>query len=237
MTTTYAQLWRYIPSGHVMYCPCRDPRKEYARSLSVPLQACHFWYIAPVCSFSLFLFKGRTNLRDPQVSTPIPFINCIPNVSEEDRDIRTMKNDYSPSSSPSTHNENMHEEGRTYRATSVAGLPPLQEHGPVIDHKIPQDDVVQAQPDLAWSRVRNFMREPFSEFLGKHIESKASCLVFADNPDRHIHPHHVRRRRRGSGCPIRRREWRLPIYIMGLGPGSHAWCLYIRYLRRTSESR
>jgi len=148
-----------------------------------------------------------------------------------------MKDDYSPSSSPSTHNENMGEDGRNYRATSVAGLTPLQQHGPVIDHKIPQDDVVQAQPDLAWSRVRHFMREPFSEFLGKHIKLEASGLGFADNPDRHIHPHHVWRRRRGSGCPIWRRERRLPIYIMGLGPGSHAWCLYIRYLGRTSQPR
>lgn len=58
-------------------------------------------------------------------------------------------------------------DGREYRATSVAGLPPLQEHGPLVDHKIPQDDVVQAQPDLTWSRIRHYMREPFAEFFGK----------------------------------------------------------------------
>jgi len=87
-----------------------------------------------------------------------------------------MKDDYSNSSSPSAHEENMHDEGRTYKATSVAGLPPLQEHGPVIDHKIPQDDVVQAQPDLAWSKIRHAMREPFSEFLGKHFEPGGTWL-------------------------------------------------------------
>lgn len=32
------------------------------------------------------------------------------------------------------------------RRTSVVGQPAHQEHGPLVDHKIPQDDVVQAQP-------------------------------------------------------------------------------------------
>ncbi|KAK5941114.1 glycerol channel [Knufia obscura] len=66
-------------------------------------------------------------------------------------------------------------DGREYRATSVAGLPPLQEHGPLVDHKIPQDDVVQAQPDLTWSRIRHYMREPFAEFFGTFI-----LIMFGD---------------------------------------------------------
>ena len=44
---------------------------------------------------------------------------------------------------------------------------PHAEHGPLVDHKIPQDDVVQAQPDLAWSRMRHILREPLSEFFGE----------------------------------------------------------------------
>jgi len=85
-----------------------------------------------------------------------------------------MSKEYdSPNSTPpTTHAENM-AEGREYRATSVAGMPPLQEHGPMIDHKIPQDDVVQAAPDLAWSRIRHYMREPFSEFFGE-------CSIYSD---------------------------------------------------------
>ena len=43
------------------------------------------------------------------------------------------------------------------------------EHGAPVDHKGPQEDVVQASPDLAWSRVRRYLREPFSEFLGTFI--------------------------------------------------------------------
>lgn len=54
-------------------------------------------------------------------------------------------------------------------------MQPHAEHGPAIDHKIPQDDVVQAQPDLAWSRVRQYLREPFSEFFGTFI-----LIMFGD---------------------------------------------------------
>ena len=46
---------------------------------------------------------------------------------------------------------------------------PHAEHGVAIDHKIPQDDVVQAEPDLLWSRIRHNLREPFSEFFGVFI--------------------------------------------------------------------
>ena len=80
----------------------------------------------------------------------------------------SSKNGSSNSSPQTTHTEHMHPEPH-YRATSVAGLPPLQEHGVAIDHKIPQDDVVTANPDLRWSKIRHFMREPFAEFFGKHF--------------------------------------------------------------------
>ena len=71
--------------------------------------------------------------------------------------------------------------------------PPLPhaEHGPVIDHKIPQEDAIQASPELLWSRIRHGLREPFAEFwVGRHwfeffednlLTRRAGCL----------HPHHV----------------------------------------------
>lgn len=43
------------------------------------------------------------------------------------------------------------------------------EHGPGIDHNIPQRDAVQARPDLWWSRMRHMAREPLSEFFGVFI--------------------------------------------------------------------
>lgn len=61
------------------------------------------------------------------------------------------------------------------RRTSVVGQPAHQEHGPLVDHKIDQDLVVQSQPDLAWSRCRHFLREPLSEFFGVFI-----LILFGD---------------------------------------------------------
>ncbi|KAH6683011.1 aquaporin-like protein [Halenospora varia] len=52
---------------------------------------------------------------------------------------------------------------------------PYAEHGPGIDHKIPQDEVVPKEPELWWSRVRRTMREPFSEFFGVFI-----LILFGD---------------------------------------------------------
>jgi aquaglyceroporin related protein, other eukaryote len=61
------------------------------------------------------------------------------------------------------------------RRTSVFGQPAFAEHGALINHQIPQADVVQAEPDLLWSRIRQFMREPFSEFFGVFI-----LILFGD---------------------------------------------------------
>lgn len=52
---------------------------------------------------------------------------------------------------------------------------PYAEHGPGIDHKIPQDEVVQSKPDLWWSRTRHRFREPLSEFFGVFI-----LILFGD---------------------------------------------------------
>ncbi|TAQ85921.1 hypothetical protein B7494_g5756 [Chlorociboria aeruginascens] len=49
------------------------------------------------------------------------------------------------------------------------------EHGPGIDHQIPQDDIKPARPDLWWSRIRHTYREPLSEFMGCFI-----MLLFGD---------------------------------------------------------
>lgn len=62
-----------------------------------------------------------------------------------------------------------------YRRTSMANMPAHAEHGPLIDHKIPQEEAVRAQPDLLWSRIRHFLREPFSEFFGVFI-----LILFGD---------------------------------------------------------
>lgn len=53
--------------------------------------------------------------------------------------------------------------------------PAYAEHGPLVDHNIPQDNAIPAQPDLAWSKIRRFMREPFSEFFGVFI-----LILFGD---------------------------------------------------------
>ncbi len=61
------------------------------------------------------------------------------------------------------------------RRTSVIGQLPHAEHGPLIDHKIPQADAVEQEPDLLWSRIRRYFRDPFSEFFGVFI-----LILFGD---------------------------------------------------------
>jgi aquaglyceroporin related protein len=57
---------------------------------------------------------------------------------------------------------------------SVA-IHPHAEHGALIDHDIPQEEAVQAEPDLLWSRIRHYFRDPFSEFFGVFI-----LILFGD---------------------------------------------------------
>jgi aquaglyceroporin related protein len=71
--------------------------------------------------------------------------------------------------SEATRHGHHHVETTEKRSTSVFGQRPHAEHGALIDHKIPQADAVEAEPDLLWSRVRHVMREPFSEFFGVFI--------------------------------------------------------------------
>ncbi|KEF63544.1 aquaglyceroporin like protein, other eukaryote [Exophiala aquamarina CBS 119918] len=80
----------------------------------------------------------------------------------------------SPASTPPT----THDEGvvhRSYRHSTVDGQPGYSEHGALVDHKVPQEEIVQSEPDLLWSRVRHYLREPFSEFFGVFI-----LILFGD---------------------------------------------------------
>lgn len=79
-----------------------------------------------------------------------------------------------PSMSLTAHAENVSTPAK-YRTTTVPGEPAYAEHGALIDHKGPQENVVQAAPDLLWSRAWYFLREPFSEFFGVFI-----LLMFGD---------------------------------------------------------
>ncbi|KAK5256824.1 glycerol channel [Cryomyces antarcticus] len=77
-----------------------------------------------------------------------------------------------PSSSEASSPEVLQIENVEHRA---AREPAHAEHGPLIDHQIPQADAIQAHPELYWSRIRRLCREPFSEFLGTFI-----LLMFGD---------------------------------------------------------
>lgn len=61
------------------------------------------------------------------------------------------------------------------RHSSVPGQLPYAEKGPLINHDIPQADVAQQEPDLAWSRIRHYFREPLAEFFGVFI-----LILFGD---------------------------------------------------------
>ncbi|KAG9230369.1 aquaporin-like protein [Amylocarpus encephaloides] len=65
-----------------------------------------------------------------------------------------------------SHDEDFH---------TVKDVEPYAEHGPGIDYRIPQDGIVPAEPELAWSRIRRVMREPCSEFFGVFI-----LILFGD---------------------------------------------------------
>lgn len=74
-----------------------------------------------------------------------------------------------PTKSPTvSHNSDIHTKGEV---SSVSGsdVAACAEHGPGIDHKIAQDNVIESAPELLWSRIRHYMREPFSEFFGVFI--------------------------------------------------------------------
>ena len=60
-----------------------------------------------------------------------------------------------------------------FRHTSAPGHPAYAEHGALIDPE--EKDIVEAQPDLWWSRIRDRYRFYFAEFLGTFI-----LIMFGD---------------------------------------------------------
>lgn len=75
----------------------------------------------------------------------------------------------SKNSSPNLSMQESTLDGHNTQTTHSVGSGAYAEHGPGIDHKIPQDLEKQCKPDLQWSRIRHSMREPFSEFFGVFI--------------------------------------------------------------------
>ncbi len=108
-------------------------------------------------------------------------IHTIPraaNLANDAGIMSSLEKESMSSTPPTTHNEGIlphHHHPHEYRHSTVPGQPAYAEHGPLVDHKIPQADVVQSEPDLAWSRIRHYCREPFAEFLGVFI-----LIMFGD---------------------------------------------------------
>lgn len=73
-----------------------------------------------------------------------------------------------------SHDEDIHAKRES---SSGSGSEPVAyaEHGPGIDHQITQENVIESEPELLWSRIRHYMRDPFSEFLGVFI-----LILFGD---------------------------------------------------------
>ena len=79
---------------------------------------------------------------------------------------------------------------------------PHAEHGPVIDHKIPQEDAIQASPDLTWSRIRRYLREPLAEFFVCCPMSVNSVLDMLTIRPGCLHSDHVWRWCCGASCTL-----------------------------------
>lgn len=81
-----------------------------------------------------------------------------------------MDGNASTSSSLTQHNETSpHHHHLNANDLRLDTRPTLEEHGPGIDHHIPQADVRAAHPELVWPRIRAYLQEPFSEFFGVFI--------------------------------------------------------------------
>jgi aquaglyceroporin related protein len=86
--------------------------------------------------------------------------------------------DEKKSSAPSNHAISHDEHAKRPNpegSSSDSEHKPYEEHGPGIDHHIPQDEVVQAEPQLWWSKTRHMIREPLAEFFGVFI-----LILFGD---------------------------------------------------------
>ncbi|ATZ53607.1 Bcaqp9 [Botrytis cinerea B05.10] len=114
--------------------------------------------------FHAFTFSIPKMSLDKQES-PIPIVS-------NDKNIGIFE---SQNSSPNLSSHESTLDGNNMHTVSSEGSGAYAEHGPGIDHKIPQELEIQSKPDLLWSRVRHTMREPFSEFFGVFI-----LILFGD---------------------------------------------------------
>ena len=80
----------------------------------------------------------------------------------------------SPGSPTVSHEEDIHAK-IDYSSGSGSEAAAYAEHGPGIDHQITQENITESEPELLWSRIRHYMRDPFSEFLGVFI-----LILFGD---------------------------------------------------------
>lgn len=81
----------------------------------------------------------------------------------------------SPLSSPTfSHDEGIPGKGGSSSGSGSEGIA-YAEHGPGIDHQITQENVIESEPELLWSRIRHYMKDPFSEFFGVFI-----LILFGD---------------------------------------------------------
>lgn len=165
-------------------------------------------------------FKPNNISQPLQTCTSSDLSNNPPSLSYDMADKRPS------SSSPAvSHDENVEKITLRKAGESSDSDGPYAEHGAGIDHKIPQDDVLQAEPRLLWSQIRHVMREPFSEFFGVFI-----LILFGDGWEilpRLCYMPLTRSQSRCSSHAQRRREGFIPINIVGLGVRHHASALLI----------
>ncbi|KAH0848112.1 Aquaporin-10 [Fonsecaea pedrosoi] len=115
-------------------------------------------------------------MAPPDHSQSLPLSLPVISPKAKDADTMALEKESLSSTPPATHNEHgIFHHPHEYRHTTVDGQPAYAEHGPLVDHKVPQEDVVQSEPDLVWSRIRHWMREPLSEFFGIFI-----LILFGD---------------------------------------------------------
>lgn len=67
------------------------------------------------------------------------------------------------------------EDATTQKAEQNIKQAPYAEHGAPIDHVTSHPPYPPAGPNLRWSRVRDYLRDPFSEFFGTFI-----LIMFGD---------------------------------------------------------
>ncbi|CZR67948.1 related to channel proteins [Phialocephala subalpina] len=77
----------------------------------------------------------------------------------------------SPGSPTVSHDEHPKHLQESPADSSTGSHHGYEEHGPGIDHKIPQENEIQAHPELWWSRQRHFLREPLADVVAQVVLS------------------------------------------------------------------